>query len=197
MKKTITFKSISALFVIVAALAWLVALPIVSAEAGQNSMASQGVPALLEELAGQMEFVLENQEQIKACLVDRGACAPSGVPDLVPLTRSGSLPIPLPGVDEGLCDFDDNEFFVRVKNQGTARAASSHVGVFFRDTDPVVGRVVAVPALNPEEVAEVSVSLDPTCFATSDCNFQITVDSHNEVDESDERNNSAYGTCLG
>ena len=195
MKKTITFKSISALFVIVAALAWLVALPIVSAEAGQNSMASQGVPALLEELAGQMEFVLENQEQIKACLVDRGACAPSGLPDLVPLTRSGSLPVPLPGIDEGLCHFNDDGFIVRVTNLGPVPSVSSLVVVFIR-APPFVGRGALLPALASGEIADVLIPFeDFACFEGA-CNFQISVDVANQVDESDERNNSVYGKCT-
>ena len=38
--------------------------------------------------------------------------------------------------------------------------------------------------------------IPPACFHP-DCSFRITVDSANQVTESDETNNTASGTCLG
>jgi subtilase family serine protease len=38
--------------------------------------------------------------------------------------------------------------------------------------------------------------IPPGCFDPN-CEFRITVDLNNEVNESDEGNNIAKGTCLG
>ncbi|MEY8212882.1 MAG: hypothetical protein RPR97_00220 [Colwellia sp.] len=196
MKKIINLKSIAALFAKVAVVALLVVPPIGNAD---DKIGPQGVPAILNTLVNQVETLQENQEQMYACLVDRGACATSGMPDLVPLTRSGSLPVPLPGVDEGLCNIDDAGLFVlRVKNQGTATADSSRVVLFFRHSDVLEGRLSTVPALLQGETADVLVPFDDigNCF-NSDCSFQISIYYNGGLDESDYRNNSAYGKCIG
>ena len=143
MNKRVNFKLIATL---VAMVAWLVVPPIVWAappyQNGVKSVAPHGNPAILEainangaeqlnaveELTEQMKIIQENQDDMYACLVDRGACSPQGQPDLVPLTFDGNLPLPLPDRDGGLCNIEGDFFIVRVKNQGTARAASSTAG---------------------------------------------------------------------
>lgn len=110
-----------------------------------------------------------------------------GLPDLIP------VPDPEPGV--GFCRRDDQgRLLVTVRNQGTGDAPASTTTVHF-----VPGGSFDVPT--PAIAAGGSVDLPPIpipapCF-NPDCNFRITVDSKNEVVESDEGNNFASGTCIG
>ena len=119
-------------------------------------------------------------EQIKE---RRLAAGPTGVPDL----------IPVPDENGQFCRRPSGDLLVTVRNQGTGDAAASTLTV---DYGSHGRRDVAVPPLGPSDQVDVQVSIPVGCF-DPDCDFKITVDSKNEIDESDESNNSASGLCLG
>ena len=110
--------------------------------------------------------------------------ARAGLPDL----------IPLPDPETGFCRRDERgDLIVTVKNQGSADAGASTTtvhfapgGVFSQPTPPIAAGA-AVDLLFP---------IPAGCFSP-DCNFQIVVDSAQQVTESDETNNIATGACLG
>lgn len=111
----------------------------------------------------------------------------AGLPDLVP------VPDPEPGI--GFCRLDNQgRLVVTVKNQGNAEAPASTTMVEFFPGG-------SFPLPTPPIPAGGSVNLPPldmpaACY-NPDCNFRITVDANNEIDESDKSNNSASGICLG
>ncbi len=135
-----------------------------------------------------------NDQQVKSLHIEHifprrreVKCPEVKLPDLVP------VPDPQPGI--GFCKLDDqNRLIVTVKNQGNADAPASTTKVEF-----LSGGVVEIPT--PAIPAGGSVDLGPISFPTGcfvpDCPFRITVDSKNEVIESNKANNSASGFCLG
>lgn len=114
-------------------------------------------------------------------------CLTSGLPDLVP------VPDPEPGI--GFCKLNDqNRLVVTVKNQGDADAGASTTMVEF-----FPGGSFALPT--PPIPAGGSINLPPldipgACY-NPNCNFRITVDANNEINEANKSNNSASGSCLG
>jgi subtilase family serine protease len=82
---------------------------------------------------------------------------------------------------------------VTVKNQGTKKAEASKTRVFFNNT-PVILDTPPIPA---RELIDLLFKVPSGCFSP-DCSFRITVDSANEVDESNyEGNNEVNGGCIG
>jgi hypothetical protein len=49
---------------------------------------------------------------------------------------------------------------------------------------------------SPEDQSTLLFTIPAHCFSP-DCHYKITADASNEVDESDEANNSAASVCLG
>ena len=118
------------------------------------------------------------------------ACTPSvPLPDLVPANPPGMF---------GYCNVDDsNNLIVYVKNQGEADAPVSWVKVQFSLTAAVQDSSSAIVAIPAGETKSVSFAIPSGCF-NSDCNFTITVDSTENIVESDELNNTvANGICIG
>lgn len=106
-------------------------------------------------------------------------------PDLVPAN---------PGNWVGFCDIDNSgRLVVHIKNQGLETAESSYVEVDFASFGDFVKLVPAIPAGN---TATVTFNIPSGCF-NPDCGFEITVDIYDEVDESNELNNSEIGNCIG
>ena len=107
-----------------------------------------------------------------------------GLPDLVPVPdESGSF-----------CRRDkDNNLTVTVCNQGSAPAGPSVTEVDFGSHG--VGSV-PTPPLAEGACVDLKVPIPPGCF-DPDCEFRIRVDANNDVDEENENNNIASGTCLG
>lgn len=113
-------------------------------------------------------------------------------PDLVPVNPEGW---------GGFCDVDYSataagprgDLKVHIQNQGTAPAGSSYVKVSFGGYGDFVK---PVPALAVGETATVLFPIPIVCF-DPDCSFEITVDLFDQVDESNELNNTQIGTCVG
>jgi len=114
-------------------------------------------------------------------------CVPTLKADLVPANPEGWA---------GFCNIDNSgNLVVHIKNQGLAPAESSHVKVDFGQYGE---SVKAVPALGVGDTISVTVQFPSAanCF-NPDCGFEITVDANDEVDESNEMNNSQIGNCIG
>jgi hypothetical protein len=113
-------------------------------------------------------------------------------PDLVP-----DNPNPQAGL-EGFCSRveegpDAGKLRVRVKNQGAATAPPSTTMVEF---SPGGSFPLTTPEILAGEVVELPLSMPADCV-DSECEIKITVDSNNQVVESDENNNTISVTCGG
>lgn len=100
------------------------------------------------------------------------------------------------------CDADDqNNLKIHVKNQGNADApASVTVVEFFLPggvVHPVQLTTPPIPKGQTVTVGTVPIPTTPVNCFDPDCGFRITVDSQNQVDESNEANNKADGNCIG
>jgi len=95
----------------------------------------------------------------------------------------------------GFCYKDSQgRLLIIVKNQGDTDAPAStttvdffNFGSFDLTTPPIpAGGSVTLPALN----------IPVGCY-NPDCNFKITVDSKNQINESNESNNQVSSNCIG
>ena len=118
-----------------------------------------------------------------------GGCNPTTKPDLVvePLPDL-SGPISFCRVNAA------GELVVLVKNQGDGDAAASTVSVEFTPGGAVTA---SVPAITAGNSAESDPLVAPAECYNPDCEFAITLDSTGALDESNEDNNTADGSCLG
>ena len=106
-----------------------------------------------------------------------------GVPDLVAI----------PDASGSFCRRKDSTLTVTVKNQGASGAAPSTTQVDFL----AFGKVsMPTPPLAPGASVDLLFAIPPGCFDPN-CEFQITVDVNNEVNESEEGNNVVKSACLG
>ena len=110
-------------------------------------------------------------------------CSELGLPDL----------IPVPDADGSFCRRKDGTLTVTVKNQGTSGAGPSVTEVDFFAFGKVA---MPTPPLGPGVSVDILVPIPSGCFDPN-CEFRITVDANNQVNESDEGNNIAKGICLG
>ncbi len=106
-----------------------------------------------------------------------------GLPDLVPE----------PDENGSFCRRKDGNLIVTVRNQGAFGAGPSVTTVDF-DAFGVVS--LPTPALAAGASVDLAFPIPFGCF-DPDCDFRITVDATNIVAESNEGNNTAFGTCLG
>ena len=90
------------------------------------------------------------------------------------------------------CDFDDENLIVYIKNQGTADAGPSTVEVDFGEHGKVYQ---PVPSLTVGTTTTILIPMSHVCY-DPDCEFVITVDSSNDINESNELNNIQIGSCL-
>jgi CARDB len=116
--------------------------------------------------------------------------------------RSGSirqgLPdlIPVPDPAAGFCRRDpQGRLIVTVKNQGNGDAGASTTEIDFVPGGTVSVPTPPIPAGQSVDLAPVDIP--PECFRPGHCTFRITVDAQHHVDESNEANNTASGTCPG
>jgi hypothetical protein len=112
------------------------------------------------------------------------------LPDLVPSTSPGQDNI------TGFCKVVGKtvKVVVSVKNQGNAASPVSTTTVQF---SPEGSFRLATPAIQPGGSANLEpLNIPPACF-NPDCNFTITVDSDNQIKESNAKNNTTDGRCIG
>lgn len=110
------------------------------------------------------------------------------LPDLVPVKAPGN---------PTFCERSGGDLVVYVKNQGGAEAAGSEVEVKFSVAPGAFQHVRgATGPISSGATDTVYIPIPSGCF-DSDCHFTITVDIVNVVQESNEANNSANGTCIG
>lgn len=106
-----------------------------------------------------------------------------GLPDL----------IPVPDENGSFCRRRDGNLIVTVRNQGAFGSGPSTTVVDFGAYGTVA---MPTPALAAGASVDLAFPIPLGCF-DPDCDFRITVDANNNVAESDEGNNTAFGTCLG
>lgn len=114
-------------------------------------------------------------------------------PDLVPANPAGS---------PGYCDGDDQyDLKIHVKNQGNGDAPACTTLVEFYlpggVVQPVKLTTPPIPKGQTVTVGTVPIPTTPVNCFNPDCDFDITVDSQNQVEESKENNNKVKGTCIG
>lgn len=112
---------------------------------------------------------------------------PVDAPDLIPVTAPGN---------PTFCERRDGLLRVHVKNQGTLAAEPSLVEVLFRVGEDIHVAATVTDVIDPGQTQVIELDIPADCYQP-DCRFTITVDSLNEVEESDETNNCANGTCVG
>ena len=89
---------------------------------------------------------------------------------------------------------DEGDLEATVKNRGRDAAPASTTRVQFSPGGSFPLATPAIPA--GDSVGLPALRIPAACY-NPDCDFTITVDSNGEVSESNEGNNSAYGSCLG
>jgi hypothetical protein len=95
----------------------------------------------------------------------------------------------------GFCRRDaSGRLIVRIRNQGAGDAPPSITRVEFSPGGVLFLATPSVPAGGATDLPPIDIPAG--CF-DSDCDFTITVDSNGNVDESDEGNNIAEGSCIG
>ena len=83
---------------------------------------------------------------------------------------------------------------ISVKNQiADTKAKASTLSVNFGTLGI---QTAAIPKLDTTDPVDIEVPIPSGCY-NPDCSFTITVDTNNDVDESNEGNNSVTGTCIG
>ena len=119
--------------------------------------------------------------------VSRGGTPSQRVPDLVPFSPGGTDP-------SAFCRLEEQatKLRVSVKNQGNEKAVASKTTVVF-SSGPVT---VDTPPISAGGSIDLLFNIPLGCFSP-DCSFKITVDSNNQVDESNETNNTVNGGCIG
>jgi hypothetical protein len=98
-------------------------------------------------------------------------------------------------ISVSFCYLDgDGDLIVTVRNQGGAEAPASVTRVVFGDDSFELD----VGILGPFGVDTQTQSIPAGCFS-ADCDFTITVDVNNQVDETvpNEGNNTVSDSCIG
>ena len=182
------------------AMSWLV---VPTAEAGGEG--GEGIPAVRSLL----EEILANQGRLFQQLAALTAT------DLVPVPITGAG-VPISTEPAGFCRFDaQGKLHVFVYNQGSAPTGPSVTQVFFRVPPGIPVQKscgagcaqvdVATPGLSPFTGTEgVAIDIPEGCFGSvfgpndiNNCQFKISVDGTNLLNESNELNNNAFGACQG
>jgi hypothetical protein len=82
---------------------------------------------------------------------------------------------------------------VSISNRGASRASPSTTRVDFR-SDPTQSFLRETRTMAARSVQTFELDIPPACFR-ADCQWKIIVDSANQVDETDEGNNTFAGRC--
>jgi hypothetical protein len=92
------------------------------------------------------------------------------------------------------CNISSQGLVITVSNRGGSAALPSLTRVDFANGG---GFSLPTPSILPNNSVDLSpIRIPSSCFSP-DCNFSITVDATNLVDELDESNNTADGLCIG
>jgi len=121
---------------------------------------------------------------------DMSLCACTfNLPDLIPVKGSGR---------PTFCDLDSQgNLLVHIKNQGMGASHGAEVEVKFQIAPGYYQTVRGAHGLIAAgQTDTVSIVIPSGCF-NPDCDFTITVDIVNEIQESNESNNTATGVCIG
>ncbi len=111
------------------------------------------------------------------------------MPDLIPVGRPDLTGPP------SSCKIDKQGYLiVTVKNQGTANAPASTTTIVF---SPGGSFDLPTPAIPKGGSIDLQLLQVPAGCYNPDCSFKITVDSKKQIQESNEANNTAGGSCLG
>ncbi|HVP36398.1 MAG TPA: CARDB domain-containing protein [Terriglobales bacterium] len=111
------------------------------------------------------------------------------MPDLIPVGRPDLTGPP------GFCKIDKQGYLtVTVKNQGSANALASTTTIEFSAGGSFDLPTPAIPAGKSVNLQPLKIPAE--CYHP-DCSFKITVDSKNQIKESNEANNTAGGSCIG
>jgi subtilase family serine protease len=109
-------------------------------------------------------------------------------PDLVPVMAPGN---------STFCEIEGGNLKVYVKNQGDTEATGSEVEVeFYLQGGVQQTERAATGPISAGGTDSVLIPIPAGCYIP-DCNFQITVDIVNVIEESNENNNVAQGACIG
>ena len=120
------------------------------------------------------------------CAITLGCQAASGVQTLLDDGQPDLIALPA----AGFCR--DQGVVVTLRNQGPSDADSSTTTITFAGAGSVNVATGGVEGGRIETLPPVAIPA--ACFAP-DCFFQVVVDSIDDVDESDEGNNTAEVTC--
>lgn len=126
---------------------------------------------------------------LAAIVLFLAGCNGATAPDLVPESK-----IDITGA-ETFCRRDGaGNLVVRVRNESNADVLVQMTTVVeFSPGGPRTGTTAAMPG---GSFTDVTFPIPPECF-NADCDFTVTVDSDEAVDEESEDNNMADGICIG
>jgi hypothetical protein len=120
------------------------------------------------------------------CVITLGCQAVSGVSTLLDDGEPDLVALPA----AGFCR--DQGVVVTLRNQGPSDSDSSATTITFAGAGSVL---VATPSIEGGRIATLPpVAIPAACFAPN-CFFQVIVDSNDDIEESDESNNTAEVTC--
>ncbi len=123
---------------------------------------------------------------IFGCVITLGCQAASGVSTLLNDGQPDLIALPA----AGFCR--EQGVVVTLRNQGPSDADSSTTTVTFAGASSVTVATSSIEGGRIETLPPIPIPA--ACFAP-DCFFQVIADSNNDVEESDENNNTAEVTC--
>lgn len=92
------------------------------------------------------------------------------------------------------CDLHGDVLFIHIANNGREDAPRTAFHVAFALQSGKVEYKVSLPGIGSGHIATFPVGIPPFCYKP-DCSFRIRVDPANDVAESNEYNNLAFGLC--
>jgi len=120
------------------------------------------------------------------CVASWGCQAVTGVQSLLDDGEPDLIPLPA----AGFCR--DGSVVVTLRNQGPSNADSSTTTVTFAGAGSTQ---LPTPAIEGGRIASLPpLTIPAECFAPN-CFLQVIVDSNNDIEETDESNNSVDVTC--
>ena len=114
---------------------------------------------------------------------------PAFLADLIPVNKNRATQ---------LCDVtpDRARLRIHIRNQGSGNAAISRTKVYFSTlSGSAIGQhILHTPIIEAGKTKTLSITLPRACYS-SGCSFAITADATTNVRESNEKNNTARGSC--